>query len=100
MYGLIFLFKWQPESEPEGTIVQDSRIEKIFFAKQVLKLNFISIQFICIYVIKVYFGVGQHCKKYKSQSYFSSSKELTYNESDDNSGSVKNRRLPLSIIET
>lgn len=98
MYGLIFLFKWQPESEPEGTIVQDSRIEKIFFAKQVLKLNFISIQFICI-VIKVYFCVGQHCKKYKSQSYFSSSKELTYNESDGNSGSVKNRRLPLSIID-
>lgn len=36
VYGLIFLFKWQPESEPEGTIVQDSRIEKIFFAKQVI----------------------------------------------------------------
>lgn len=98
MYGLIFLFKWQPESEPEGTIVQDSRIEKIFFAKQVLILNSISIQFICI-VIKGYFCVGQHCLKYNSESYFSSSKELTSNESDDNSGSVKNRRLPLSIIE-
>ncbi|XP_022322175.2 ubiquitin carboxyl-terminal hydrolase isozyme L5-like [Crassostrea virginica] len=36
VYGLIFLFKWQPESEPEGSIVQDSRLEKIFFAKQVI----------------------------------------------------------------
>ncbi|XP_061188180.1 ubiquitin carboxyl-terminal hydrolase isozyme L5-like [Saccostrea echinata] len=36
VYGLIFLFKWQPESEPEGSIVQDNRIEKIFFAKQVI----------------------------------------------------------------
>ncbi|XP_056011366.1 ubiquitin carboxyl-terminal hydrolase isozyme L5-like [Ostrea edulis] len=36
VYGLIFLFKWQPESEPEGSIVQDSRVEKIFFAKQVI----------------------------------------------------------------
>ncbi|KAK3606673.1 hypothetical protein CHS0354_029583 [Potamilus streckersoni] len=36
VHGLIFLFKWVPEEEPEGSIVQDSRIEKIFFAKQVI----------------------------------------------------------------
>ncbi|XP_052091497.1 ubiquitin carboxyl-terminal hydrolase isozyme L5-like [Mytilus californianus] len=36
VHGLVFLFKWQPESEPQGTIVQDSRLEKIFFAKQVI----------------------------------------------------------------
>ena len=35
VHGLIFLFKWQPETEPQGSIVQDSRLEKIFFAKQV-----------------------------------------------------------------
>ncbi|XP_033727620.1 ubiquitin carboxyl-terminal hydrolase isozyme L5-like [Pecten maximus] len=36
VHGLIFLFKWQPESEPQDSIVQDSRLEKIFFAKQVI----------------------------------------------------------------
>ncbi|XP_072430015.1 ubiquitin carboxyl-terminal hydrolase isozyme L5 isoform X3 [Chiloscyllium punctatum] len=34
VHGLIFLFKWQPGEEPAGSIVQDSRLEKIFFAKQ------------------------------------------------------------------
>ncbi|XP_053720090.1 ubiquitin carboxyl-terminal hydrolase isozyme L5 isoform X1 [Synchiropus splendidus] len=35
VHGLIFLFKWQPGEEPAGSIVQDSRLERIFFAKQV-----------------------------------------------------------------
>ena len=35
VHGLIFLFKWVPDKEPEGSIVKDSRLEKIFFAKQV-----------------------------------------------------------------
>ncbi|XP_053380639.1 ubiquitin carboxyl-terminal hydrolase isozyme L5-like [Mercenaria mercenaria] len=36
VHGLIFLFKWVPDTEPDGSIVQDSRLEKIFFAKQVI----------------------------------------------------------------
>ncbi|XP_063796381.1 ubiquitin carboxyl-terminal hydrolase isozyme L5 isoform X2 [Pseudophryne corroboree] len=36
MQGLIFLFKWQPGEEPSGSIVQDSRLDTIFFAKQVI----------------------------------------------------------------
>ncbi|KAM4022618.1 ubiquitin carboxyl-terminal hydrolase isozyme L5 isoform 4-T4 [Anomaloglossus baeobatrachus] len=32
--GLIFLFKWQPGEEPSGSLVQDSRLDTIFFAKQ------------------------------------------------------------------
>ena len=35
VHGLIFLFKWVPDTESDGTVVQDSRLEKIFFAKQV-----------------------------------------------------------------
>lgn len=35
VHGLIFLFKWQPGEEPAGSIVQDSRLDHIFFAKQV-----------------------------------------------------------------
>ena len=36
--GLIFLFKWQPDPEPETslTVVKDTRLEKIFFGKQVI----------------------------------------------------------------
>ena len=34
-FRLIFLFKWTAEEEPSGTIVQDSRLDNIFFAKQV-----------------------------------------------------------------
>lgn len=37
VHGLIFLFKWQPGEEPAGSIVQDSRLDHIFFAKQVKK---------------------------------------------------------------
>jgi len=35
-YGLIFLFKWTADEEPAGSIVQDSRLDNIFFAKQVI----------------------------------------------------------------
>ncbi|XP_013398695.1 ubiquitin carboxyl-terminal hydrolase isozyme L5 [Lingula anatina] len=36
VHGLIFLFKWTGDTEPSGSIVQDSRLDKIFFAKQVI----------------------------------------------------------------
>lgn len=36
IHGLIFLFKWVQDDEPSGSVVQDSRLEKIFFAKQVI----------------------------------------------------------------
>jgi len=36
IHGLIFLFKWQADDEPAGSIVRDERLEKIFFAKQVI----------------------------------------------------------------
>lgn len=30
------MFKWQQDDEPSGSVVQDSRLEEIFFAKQVI----------------------------------------------------------------
>jgi len=36
VYSLIFLFKWTADEEVVGTIVQDSRLDNIFFAKQVI----------------------------------------------------------------
>lgn len=44
VHGLIFLFKWQPGEEPAGSIVQDSRLDQIFFAKQVNNYEFNQIQ--------------------------------------------------------
>jgi len=36
VYGLIFLFKWTADDKPAGSVVQDSRLDEIFFAKQVI----------------------------------------------------------------
>lgn len=37
VHGLIFLFKWVKDDEPTGSVVEDSRLDKIFFAKQVIQ---------------------------------------------------------------
>jgi len=37
VYGLIFLFKWTGEDDTSGSIVIDSRLDEIFFAKQVIQ---------------------------------------------------------------
>lgn len=37
VHGLIFLYKWRPGEEPQGSVVQDDRIRDIFFAKQEIK---------------------------------------------------------------
>lgn len=37
IHGLIFLFKWAKDDECSGSIVQDNRLDKIFFAKQVIE---------------------------------------------------------------
>nr|CAG4641052.1 EOG090X0A33 [Eulimnadia texana] len=36
IHGLIFLFKWVPNEDVDGSVVQDGRLDKIFFAKQVI----------------------------------------------------------------
>lgn len=36
IYGLIFLFKWQKADDSTANIVRDSRLERLFFAKQVI----------------------------------------------------------------
>ena len=35
VHGLIFLFKWKDDDDMEGSVVRDSRLDSIFFAKQV-----------------------------------------------------------------
>ena len=34
VHGLIFLYKWRAEEQPQGSVVRDSRLNDIFFAKQ------------------------------------------------------------------
>lgn len=36
IYGLIFLFKWRQADDSKADIVRDSRLERLFFAKQVI----------------------------------------------------------------
>ncbi|XP_065217127.1 ubiquitin carboxyl-terminal hydrolase isozyme L5 [Planococcus citri] len=36
VHGLIFLFKWEPNEEPTGSLVLDAKADKIFFAQQVI----------------------------------------------------------------
>ena len=36
VYGLIFLFKWVHDENPQGNLVKDSRMQDMFFAKQVI----------------------------------------------------------------
>lgn len=63
VHGLIFLFKWQPGEEPAGSIVQDSRLDHIFFAKQVCLLClfreftqiFVLVSRCCCFILKLCF---------------------------------------------
>ncbi|CAB0008496.1 unnamed protein product [Nesidiocoris tenuis] len=60
VHGLIFLFKWIADDEPSGSVINDSRLEKIFFAKQsnidckilyflgIARKNFVSTHFCTI----------------------------------------------------
>ena len=36
VFGLVFLFKWVKDDTPMGTLVEDSRLDKIFFAQQII----------------------------------------------------------------
>lgn len=36
IYGLIFLFKWRQSDDSTANVVKDSRLERLFFAKQVI----------------------------------------------------------------
>lgn len=38
VFGLIFLFKWVHDENPQGSLVKDSRVLEMFFAKQVCKI--------------------------------------------------------------
>ena len=45
VHGLIFLFKWKAGEKEDGSLVQDDRLDEIFFAKQVkMMLHFTNFE--------------------------------------------------------
>ena len=42
VHGLIFLFKWKAGEKEDGSLVKDSRLDEIFFAKQVYLKGFLT----------------------------------------------------------
>ncbi|XP_041481630.1 ubiquitin carboxyl-terminal hydrolase isozyme L5-like [Lytechinus variegatus] len=86
VHGLIFLFKWQPGMESTGTIVQDSRLDDIFFAKQVIN-NACATQAILSVLMNCHHGditLGNQLKEFKefTSSFDPTMKGLTISNSE------------------
>ncbi|UYV82619.1 UCHL5 [Cordylochernes scorpioides] len=86
VHGLIFLFKWFPGDEPSGSLVNDNRLDNIFFAKQVIK-NACATQAIVSVLLNcshedVKLGESLQTFKEFSQSFDATMKGLTLSNSD------------------
>ncbi|KAH9361851.1 hypothetical protein HPB48_003740 [Haemaphysalis longicornis] len=86
VHGLIFLFKWYRNDEPSGSIVQDNRLDKIFFAKQVIN-NACATQAILSVLLNVKhpdITLGETLNSFKDfcQSFDATMKGLTLSNSD------------------
>jgi ubiquitin carboxyl-terminal hydrolase L5 len=86
IHGLIFLFKWVPNDEPTGSIVTDDRLDKIFFAKQVIN-NACATQAIISILLNCHhqdMTLGQTLSNFKefSQHFDSAMKGLALSNSD------------------
>lgn len=86
IHGLIFLFKWRSGEEADGSIVRDSRMEDIFFAKQVIN-NACATQAIISILMNVNhpdMNLGENLSNFKefSKSFDPSLKGLSLSNSD------------------
>lgn len=86
MHGLIFLFKWKPDDDTQGSVVQDSRLDKMFFAKQVIN-NACATQAIISILLNTNhkdIALGETLSSFKefSQSFDPATKGLTLSNSD------------------
>ena len=64
VHGLIFLFKWRPGEESEGSIVKDSRLDTIFFARQVKLYVFYTLPQLLYHSSQQSSRVCQRCDKW------------------------------------
>lgn len=102
VYGLIFLFKWTGEDTSAGTVVQDSRLDNIFFAKQVIN-NACATQAILSVLMNIQdkaVTLGQTLQDFKEfcGSFDSTMKGLTLSNSD-NIRSVHNSFSRQTLFE-
>ncbi|CAG5100371.1 ubiquitin carboxyl-terminal hydrolase isozyme L5 [Cotesia glomerata] len=86
VHGLIFLFKWVQGEEPAGPIVKDNRLDKIFFAKQVIG-NVCATQAILSILLNCKHpdvSIGQNLEEFKNfcQSFDPTIRGLTLSNSD------------------
>lgn len=87
VHGLIFLFKWVPDENPQGTVVKDSRADNMFFAKQVIN-NACATQAILSVLLNVKHDemkLGPTLTSFKEfvSSFDSTMKGLTLSNSDE-----------------
>lgn len=87
VHGLIFLFKWVPDENPQGTVVRDSRADDMFFAKQVIN-NACATQAILSVLLNVNhdeMSLGPILSSFKEfcSSFDSTMKGLTLSNSDE-----------------
>ena len=71
VYGLIFLFKWVKDENPQGSLVKDSRIQEMFFAKQVLVYFFFTLLYFYLQFVN-FLHSGYHQRLCHSGHSFSS----------------------------
>ncbi|XP_011634906.1 ubiquitin carboxyl-terminal hydrolase isozyme L5 [Pogonomyrmex barbatus] len=86
IHGLIFLFKWVQDDELSGNIVQDNRLDKIFFAKQVIN-NACATQAILSVLLNckhVDISLGPNLEEFKNfcQSFDANMRGLALSNSD------------------
>lgn len=84
--GLIFLFKWVPQEVPNESVVVDSRLDRIFFAKQVIH-NACATQAILSILMNCHHpdvDIGQTLKDFKefTQGFDPADKGLAINNSE------------------
>jgi ubiquitin carboxyl-terminal hydrolase L5 len=86
VHGIIFLFKWRSGEEPDGSIVRDSRLDDIFFAKQVIN-NACATQAIISILMNVHhadLNLGENLSNFKefSKAFDPALKGLSLSNSD------------------
>jgi len=86
IHGIIFLFKWRSGEEADGSIVRDSRLEEIFFAKQVIN-NACATQAIISILMNVHHSdlkLGENLTNFKefSKAFDPALKGLSLSNSD------------------
>ena len=75
VFGLIFLFKWVHDENPQGSLVKDSRVLEMFFAKQVCKIFALQFPKPCVEITEIHSHLTLFWQKFREINGFT--KEIT-----------------------